>query len=89
MAVSLAVGVRGRGRGSCRGCFRGTIRGRPRALPWTKVRGCFRGRVRGFVRQPFREFFRGDSGLPWYAVGTAVEVAMVSAMGFHGVPLLA
>ena len=39
----------------------------------------------------------GDRGLPWYAVGAAVdlavkiaaEVAMASAMGLHGVPLLA
>ena len=39
----------------------------------------------------------GHRGLPWYAMGAAaeiavesvVEIAMASAMGLHGVPLLA
>ena len=35
----------------------------------------------------------GDRGLPWYVVGAALEIAveitMASAMGLHGVPLLA
>ena len=54
------------------------VRGRFRG----QVRGCFRGRCHGC----FRERFRGS---PQLAVEIAVEIAMASAMGLHGVALLA
>ena len=73
--------VRGRYRGHVHGCFR-----------W-HVRGCVRGRCLGCIR----EHSRGHRGLPWYAMGAvadiaveiAVEIAMASAIGLLGVPLLA
>ena len=51
----------------------------------------------GFAVGASMDLFVGDRGLPWYAMGAAVdlavkiaaEVAMASAMGLHGVPLLA
>ena len=87
----------GCGHGACRGSIRGNLRGTNHGNPRNYHGNChviFHGHLHAVgiavglsVVPRLAVVCRGC--LPWVAMEIAVEIAMTSAMGLHGVPLLA